>query len=662
MQEPAASPPWRTDAEGFAVIEDVLARARRALRPPDKLTLSQWADRFYYLSAVSSAYVGPWRTIGYQRGIMDALTDPEIAEVYLMKSARVGATKILNAFVGFSVHHDPTSVLIVQPTLSDAKEYSKEELEPMFEDCPALAPIAFQTDVEEDKKKSNTILHMRFQGGAIVSLIGAVSARGFRRVSRRRVLMDEVDEYEVNVGRQGDPIRLAIKRSATYHDRKAYGAGTPTIKGASRIEALYESGDQRRYHVACPQCGHRDFLVWTRRETGGGHHMMFDAANPRETAHFVCSRNGCIIEERFKRQMIEGGEWVAQKPFRGKASFHIWAGYSLNPGDTWGQLAEEFVAASKDVEALKTFVNTALGETWEERGDAPEYEPLFARREPYRIGTVPAGVAFLTCGVDVQQDRWVYEVVGWSGGDKESWSIDAGVIPGDPNTDAEWVKLDALLNRQFPCEDGTELPIMHLAVDSGYATQRAYSWVRSKPKNRVVAVKGKAEQRTIITQPSKIEVNINGKAVAAGARLWLVGTNVAKTELYGWLRLKPPAQGAGYAPGWLHFPEYDEEYFKQLTSEHLVARKVRGFQVFDWHLLPGRENHWLDCRVYARASAAILGIDRLHGRPKLPARAPPSRPAAPAAAPAAPEAPAAPGSPPRAPRQRGGFWARRRRE
>jgi phage terminase large subunit GpA-like protein len=644
--------------EGLAQIEVIVSRAHRAWKPPPRLTLSQWADEHYYLSAISSAHVGRWRTLGYQRGIMDAITDPAITEVWVMKSARIGWTKILNAYVGFSIHQDPASVLIVQPTITDAKDYSKEELDPMFEDCPALEPIAFQKEVEEDKKKSNTMVHMRFAGGVMISLVGAVSGRGFRRISRKRILMDEVDAYEVSAGKDGDPVKLAIKRGSAFHDRKVLGGSTPLVKGSSRIESLFESGDQRRCYLPCPQCGHMDFLVWTRRDSGG-HYMFFDSEKPRETAHFVCSLNGCVIEHQHKRQMIERCEWRATKPFKGKASFHIWAAYSLNAQDTWGQLAEEFVEANKKPEELRTFVNSVLGETWEERGDAPDHELLMARRELYPIGTAPAGVQFITVGVDVQRLGWYFEAVGW-GAEKESWSLDAGFIPGDPNNEADWAKVNALLDRTFRRDDGAELPIMMLAIDSGDATQRVYSWVRTKPQNRVVAVKGGHRRNSIISKPTKIEVNINGKAINAGARLWIVGVSIAKSEFYGWLRLKgPAAPGAPAPPGYCHFPQYDEEYFRQITAEHLVTHKVKGYQVHEWQLLPGRENHLLDCRVYARAAASILGIDRM--RPQKPAAGvAPEKPAVGELAPATAPAPGVqPASPPN--RVRNGFWDRRRR-
>lgn len=608
----------------FANLDEIEARARAAWRPPPKLTLSEWADEHFRLSPESSAQVGRWVTLPYQKGIMDAFTDPTVTQVSVMKSARVGWTKIVNALIGYSIHQDPCPILVVQPTVDDAKGYSKEELAPMLRDCPALSSIIFE-DAEETgpKDSGNTILHKRFPGG-VLSMVGANSGAGFRRVSRKRVLFDEVDGYPASAGSDGDPVKLGTKRTEYYWDRKIGHGSTPLIAGASRIEDLFKLGDQRRYFVPCPQCGHMDHLVFTRRDTGG-HYMVWPEGNP-DAAHFVCSANGCVIEHRHKRDMVAAGEWRAAEPFTGHASFHVWAAYSYSPNASWGQLAKEFLESKGDREKLKTFVNTVLGETWTESGEAPEWERLYQRREHYTIGTVPDGVSFLTAGVDVQKDRWVYEVVGWGAG-RESWSIDAGVIPGDTSNAADWARLDELLNRQFMSSAGP-MVIAMLAIDSGYNTQTVYNWGRSKPSNRVIAIKGVSTARTIIGTPTPVDVNFAGRRIARGYRVWPLGVDIAKTELYGWLKLQPPTteSGASFPPGFAHFPEHGEDYFKQLTAEHLVSsRDKRGFTVREWQLIPGRENHFLDARVYARAAAAIIGVDRL--QPAAPVAPPPPAPA-----------------------------------
>lgn len=599
-----------TEPSPYADLDEVVARASLAWRPPPRLTLSEWADRHFYLSAESAATPGRWSTLPYQRAILDAITDPRVTHVSVMKSARVGYTKCVNAAIGFHMHHDPCPILVVQPTIDDAKGYSKEEIAPMLRDCPELARIVFE-DAEEKGPRDggNTILHKRFPGG-VLSMVGANSGAGFRRISRRVVIFDEVDAYPSSAGSDGDPIKLGTKRAEYYHNRKIIAGSTPLISGHSRIAEMFAAGDQRRFYVPCPECGHMDHLVFTERSSGG-HWLQFDPKEP-EGAHFVCSKNGCVIEHRHKRDMVSRGEWRAAAPFTGHASFHIWAAYSFSPNASWADLAREFLAAKDDPEQLKTFVNTVLGETWQERGEAPDWTRLYGRREHYTIGTVPEGVRFLTAGVDVQKDRWVYEVVGWSGREKESWSIDAGVIPGDPAKEADWTAIDALLARTYESAAGP-MSIVMLAVDSGYQTQQVYSWGRRHERNRVIAVKGVTTARTLISSPTPVDVSVNGRRFSSGYKVWPVGVDVAKAELYGWLRLPLPTDGAPFPPGWAHFPEHGEDYFKQLTAEHLVSiRSDRtGFSSHEWHLLPGRENHYLDCRIYARAAAAVLGVDRM---------------------------------------------------
>lgn len=605
----------------YANIADVLVRARQALRPPPRLDLSDWAEQHFYLSAESAAEAGRWKTIPYQRGIMNAFTDPTITRVTVMKSARVGFTKILNAVAGYYIHQDPCPIMIVQPTIEDAAGYSKEEIAPMLRDCPTLAAI-----IPEPKTRDsdNTILAKRFPGGSL-TVIGANSARGFRRVSRKVVLFDETDGYPPSAGSEGDQIQLGIRRTEYYWDRKIGDGSTPTDAGRSRIEQAFFAGDQRRYYVPCPHCDAFQVLAFPN--------FKWPKGQP-ELAVCVCIHCGAEIEHQHKRAMVAAGEWrpgphaqfpdaPAPPPFNGHTSFHIWAAYSYSPNASWGQLALEHVeAARQGPEKLKTFINTALGETWQDRGEAPEWERLYQRREKYAIGSCPTDVLFLTAGVDVQKDRLVYEVVGW-GRDKRSWSIDAAVLPGDTADlhKGPWRELEALLARTFKHAAGAELSIAMLAIDSGYNTQVVYGWARTKPMNRVIAVKGVDDARVLIGTPSAVEVTVNGRKLKRGYKVWPVANKVAKTEFYGWLGLNTPTQedlvaaaeasDNPFAPGYCHFPEHAEEYFRQLTAEQLVPRKDRkGFTTFGWELIPGRENHYLDARLYARAAAAVAGLDR----------------------------------------------------
>jgi phage terminase large subunit GpA-like protein len=470
-----------------------------------------------------------------------------------------------------------------------------------------------------------------------------------------------VDAYPPSAGRDGDPISLAIKRSEYYWDRKILIGSTPTIAGASRIAEEFEKGDQRRFYVPCPHCGHMDFLTFREQAAAAdgaaprGHYMKFDTESPeaaKASACFVCRSCGCLIEHQHKRWMVERGEWRADKPFRGHASFAIWAAYSYSPNATWGHIAQEFLEAkAAGAEQLQTFVNSGLGETWVEKGEAPEWQRLYQRRETYELGVVPRGTLVITAGMDVQADRLIYEVVAWAD-DFQSWGIEADIIMGDTAKEETWEKATELLGRTWPGADGLQYPIHVFAVDSGFNTQAVYNWARRYP-GRVIACKGSATARAILGEPKAVDVTYQGKRLTRGCKVWTVGVDMLKSEFYGWLRLDPPTKesGAPYPAGYCHFPEdgrYGEEYFKQITAEHLVKIAKRGgFTHHEWHVLPGRENHRLDGRIYARAGANRAGLDRLVAaaqRARAAGAAPPS-PAPPSSAervsdPAEPAAPA----------------------
>jgi phage terminase large subunit GpA-like protein len=615
-------------------IDEITRRALGALRPPPKLTLSQWADEHFYLNAVSSAQAGRWTTLPYQRGFMDAITDPTVTSVTLMKSARIGYTKGVDAAIGYFIDHDPSSILAVQPTIEDAKGFSKEEIAPMIDDCPRLRGKVVDADDGGPRGGQNTILHKMFPGG-VLSLTGANSGAGFRRITRRVIILDEVDAYPPSAGVDGDPVWLAIRRSETFWNRKIIAGSTPLIEGYSRIESRFKEGTQERYYVPCPHCGHFDVLVWPEEKGGGkGHWMHWPPGNPG-AAYFVCGKNGCAIEHDQKFEMVRRGEW--RPSTRGRddpptdpshRSFHIWTAYSFSPNATWGQIATEYERAKGDRDKLKTFVNTVRGETWKETGEAPEWERLFNRREPQPpIGTVSRGARWLTCGVDVQKDRLVYEVVGW-GHDRTSWSVDAGILLGDTARDDTFKLLDELLARVFPKEgaapDAAGLQIRMLAIDAGYNTHRVLNYVRTRDQMRVIAVKGLPTDSgvAIVTVPRPADVLHNGRMLRGGAKVWPVTGAIAKGELYGFLRLEREILDDGklgpFPPGYCHFPEHPPEYFKQLTSERLVTitHPRKGTQTREWQVIPGRENHWLDCRVYARAAVSVLGYDRRKEKPR----------------------------------------------
>lgn len=310
--------------------------------------------------------------------------------------------------------------------------------------------------------------------------------------------------------------------------------------------------------------------------------------------------------------MLARGQWRCERAGDGKtAGFHLSSLYSPVGWFSWADAARMFEQAKRDPSRLQVFVNTVLGETWAEQGEAPDWQRLYDRRESYPIGVVPPGGLFLTAGADVQRDRIEVEVVAWGVG-KQSWSIDYRVLEGDTSSAEVWKQLTGVLNEHFPTHNGLTLPICRLAVDSGYATQQVYAWVRAQISNRVMAVKGIEGAAVPVGQPSPVDVTCGGKKVARGIKVWPVATSILKSELFGWLRMQRPSQEAGeeHPAGYCHFPQYQEEYFKQLTAEQLVTHVVKGYRKQEWQKTRER-NEALDCRIYSRAAASVVGLDRL---------------------------------------------------
>lgn len=560
-----------------------LRRAATAWGPPPDLTVSEWADQFRRLSSESSAEPGAWVTsrAEYQRGIMDAVSDPTIREIWVMKSAQVGWTEILNNVIGYHVHQDPSPMLLVQPTLEMAEAWSKDRLAPMIRDT---GPLTARIADPKARDSGNTLLHKKFSGGHL-TVAGANSPAGLASRPIRIVLFDEVDRYPASAGTEGDPISLGKKRTATFWSRKVMAGSTPTIKGSSRIEAGFESGDQRFYNVPCPHCGEFQRLVWAQVRWPEGH---------PEDARYVCVHCGVELTEQDKPAMLAQGEWVASQPFKGIASFHISELYS--PWSSWAEMAVAFVQAKRFPETLQTWINTALGETFEERGDGIEAGGLLGRREQYDAQTIPAGVRLLTAGVDVQDDRLEVSVWGW-GEDEEAWLIEHTVLPGDPGGKGLWADLDACIARARQSETGRRFLIEAASVDSGgHFTQQVYQYCATRRAKRIWAIKGAGGFGRMIWPKTA------GRAGKTSAKVHIVGVDTAKDVLFG--RIKRVIEPG---PGYLHFPvSAEDSYFEQLSSEVMVYRIVQGRRTRAYRpRAAGVRTEALDCLVYAYA--AFLG-------------------------------------------------------
>lgn len=567
-----------------AAIVYVEQEAINLLKPPPKLTVSEWADQYRMLSRESSAEPGNWNTdrTPYLREIMDCMNEPTVHEIVFMKCARIGGTEAGNNMTGYLIDLDPCPILIVLPTVDDAKAFSKEQLSTMIRDTPCLAS---KVSDPTSRDSSNTIQSKAYPGG-IMSLVGANTGTGFRRRTIRYVHLSEVDGYPPSAGTEGDQIKLAKKRTETYANYKLFKESTPKHKGLSRIADDYEHSDQRRYHVPCPECGFFQVLIWKNLKYEGLPEPMY-----------ACISCGVLIPEEQKFEMVRKGKWIPGNPGHPVRGYHINALYSPFPGARWPNLVQEWMEAQGHPEKLQTFINLALGEPWDSGGGV-EAGSLQSRCEQYPA-EVPMAVGLLTCGVDVQPDRLEATVIGWGPGE-ETWHIHREIIREDTSGKEAWEQLEEFRKRLFTHESGAMMRIHAMAVDYGYNSEMVTRFCTPRQALKVFMVKGGTDAgKPIVPRKPTTKLKWAGK-------LWMLGVDAAKDWIVGRMKLREPG------PGYMHFPLAhwcDTEFFKQLTAERPVKVQVRGSGkwVRKYICPPNQPNEALDCFVYAVAAFHLGG-------------------------------------------------------
>jgi phage terminase large subunit GpA-like protein len=539
---------------------------------------------------------------------MDCVSDPRVERVVIMASARVGKTEVINNLVGYHVGQDPAPLLVVYPTETAAEEWSRDKLAPMLRDSPTLRT---KIAPARSRDSQNTTLHKVFPGGRLY-IVGANAPTGLAAKNIRVVCFDEVDRYGANAGGEGDPVAQGVKRTQNFWNRKIILASSPKLAGTSRIEAEFLASDQRRYYVPCPHCDHAQVLRWQNvRWPAEG-----TPGERAEAAAYHCSACGAAWSDADRWEAVttaprRGGGWRAENPGSRVAGFHISVLYS--PWRTIAETVAEWLAATTP-ELKQVFVNTSLGETWRERGDAPEWERLIERREDYPEAWAPRDALAVTAGVDVQGARLEMYVWAWGRG-MTSWLVGREIFEGDPSQPAVWQAMRDRLDQPIRREGGGTLRIMRAAVDTGYSAATVYAQLRRLRDPRLLPIKGvdRWGSAAPVTGPTAVDVTESGRKVRGGLKIWTVAVSALKAELYRRLWLK--REGDEFPAGWVHLPTWaDAEVVKQLVSEQLVTVKDRrGFSRQEWQKLRER-NEALDCAVYARAALWVAGADRKGGR------------------------------------------------
>lgn len=590
---------------GPVAVQQLVERIFSKLKPPPRLRLSEYADEYAVMTG-SAANKGRWQTLPYQRGILDAFTDPKVEMVACMKSARVGWTKMLGVVVQFYSHYDPCEIMIVQPVMEDAEGYSKEEIKPLFEDTPCLRGLLSESKARNTA--TNTILLKILNNGGLIDIVNAASGRAFRRKSRKVVLFDEVDAYPRLD--EGDPIKLGRNRADYYWDRKIGLGGTPIFKGG-KTEEWFLKGDQRRYFVPCPYCEAFQVLRWEQFQKEGEHMGMYECENCKE-----------FIPHSKKRWMVERGEWrptaVSQVP--GLVSFHVWAAYSFSPAADWDILIREHNEALEamrrgDPDAMQTFHNTVLGDPWEDSiTNKLTSEGLAKRRmdeaagNGYPADVIPNGVVILTAGVDVQGgggaigERLVLTVWGWGAGE-EGWHIAHYEIDGDPQQPETLDQLDRIMAAKWKREDGAELQIRMGGIDDGgMATHEVRDWCRTRA-NQWVPMKGMHEKgKPLIGKGVAVDVNRKNQGIIKrGVLLYGIGYEVSVQHLQGRLRNEVPG------PGYLHLGQAaTDQFLAELFPWKRMPKKGNARRDYSWQLPTGSRDEGGDCTRMAYAALQLV--------------------------------------------------------
>ncbi|HAW3443933.1 TPA: phage terminase large subunit family protein [Escherichia coli] len=574
------------------------------------MTAVEWADQYYYLPKESSYGDGEWKTLPFQIAIMNSMGNDQIRTVNLIKSARVGYTKMLLGVVGYFIEHKSRNSLLFQPTDSAAEDFMKAHVEATLRDVPCLRALSPWLG---RKHRDNTLTLKRFSSGVGFWCLGGAAAKNYREKSVDVVCYDELSSFEPDVEKEGSPTLLGDKRIEGSVWPKSIRGSTPKIKGFCQIEkAANESAHFMRFYVPCPHCGEAQYLKFGDDATTFG--LKWEKGKP-ETVYYLCEHNGCVIRQSELDQT--DGRWICDNtgmwtrdgltfysagdeeiPPPRSISYHIWTAYS--PFTTWVQIVYDWLDALKDPNGVRTFINTTLGEPYEEAVAEKLSFELLLEKVCHYDAQVPLRVVYLTAGIDSQKNRYEIYVWGWAPGE-EAFLIDKQIIMGRPEDEDTLKRVDAVIRKKYRHADGTEISISRVCWDTGGIDQDiVYQRSRKHGTFFVLPIKGASVYgKPVITMPKKRNQR--------GVFLCEVGSDTVKEMLYARFAL-PVVSASEVAPYTFRFPDnpdiFSDVEAKQLVAEELVEKVVNGRVKLQWDARK-RRNEALDCLVYAYAALRI---------------------------------------------------------
>lgn len=610
------------------VVEElcsVLNECSEMFSPPPDESVSDWSPKNIKMSTEHDSIGGPYNPFAYQKEILNSSTNLKVREIVLMTSAQVGKTWSMLIIAAHRITTKPSGIVWAMDTDENVKFHSGTRFDPMVNESKTLSKLVFKKTYKSQKNKT---LLKKFPGGWL-RFVTAGSAGGLSSAATPLAFGDEIDKWKATKN-EGNPLNRLRARMKMQVNPLLVVASTPTIKGESAIEARYEESDKRRYHVQCCHCGKEQILIfdnieWESKEYNSSE--IFESEKEKllnagvkfresktkknklhfpETAHYACKECGSVITDYEKNKMVISGRWIAERPFMGRAGFHLNELYS--PNRTFSDIVDDYLSMKDNPKDMQSFTNESLGKTYEVPHEAMESSELVKRRETYyKAGwdkdsesatppLLPARGGILTAGVDVQINRLEVTVRLW-GLYEESWGIEYLILYGDPFEDAVWKQLDSIIDKQYKHPLGMKLKISKCAIDQGYATGRVYKYVH-KRKWPAVAVKGKGGPGEPVHNGTPSYANKNKVPV------YNIGINDIKSSLYSRSFKDEPG------PGMMHWNKnYDERYFKHFTAEKRIKTTNKsGNIVRQWVCPSGKENHALDCEVYAYAALHLIGM------------------------------------------------------
>ena len=577
---------------------DWMLESLKTLKPPEKMTMSQWADKYRIIPAGTSNQPGRWKTskTPYLKGIMDAFSDDRIEEIVFIKPTQVGGTESILNILGYIVDQDPSSTLVVYPSDTLAEDISKNRIQPMLR---ATKPLA-----EKFREDDSKLLALQFDN-MYIPLTGANSAASLSSKPIRFVLLDEVDKYPPRSGggKEADPISLARERTNTFsYNKKIFITSTPTLKTGAIWREWESCTRQLFFYVPCPHCGRMQRLRF--------HQLKFPKEGSKTersaAAYYECPYCQGKISDADKHKMLQLGQWMNEGETEGMRVSPKKTGFALNaiysPWLSFADVAYKWLDAQGDQEKMQNFVNSWLGEPWEDVGSTAGAQKVLDNRGVYTRGMVPDWAQIITCGVDVQQNCLYYTVDAWGQG-KKIYNIDHDCIPGvDFNT------LWDVINQTYYDAKGRDWYIDLALIDSGDQTDQVYDFCYVH-NPLTVPVKGSS---TPIPARYRVSAIQREGSAARGMNLIICDGSYYKTMIY--------AKINAVDGSWQVFDGVDQEYCEQITNEHKVFERKNGVGSWVWRpKTSGAPNHYLDCEVYAACAADLLGAFALLEDPPEPA-------------------------------------------